>query len=417
MSGNTLSITQTGLQAVDTALQAVSNNLANANTTGYQSESVEFGTLLGSMVDGSSLGGGVSASGVDVDFSPGAIVQTDSPTDLAIQGNGFFVYKDSSGNQVYSLDGHTVVGSNGTLQGPGGAALQGFSLNAAGLPSGILGALTIPQGVLAPTASANVALNGNLDSTSSVIPAATAINPADPTTYNSSVSVQVYDSIGNSHVLTFFFQNNGPVTAGAPPVTTDQWSWMATLDGSAAGLANNTGTFNFDSTGNLVSGAVPGSALTATVTGAAPLSLALNFGSLTQFANANSTSATADGNAVGTPLGVQVSSSGLVSVSYSNGQSVNVGQVAVATFPSEQGLALNSEGLYQQTNESGTPTIATAGAAASGTIVASSLESSNVDTTSALVSLVVLQRSFQANAKALQTEDSVQGYLDQLVTQ
>ena len=417
MAGDTLAITQTGLQGVDTALQAVSDNLANANTTGYQSESVDFETLLGSLVGNNTLGGGVGVSGIDRDFSQGAIVQSNSPTDMAIQGNGFFVYQDTSGNLVYSRNGHTVIGSNGTLVGPGGAALQGFSLNAAGLPSGILGALTIPQGVLAPTASANVSLSGNLDSTSSVIPSTTSINPADPTTYNLSVSVQVYDSIGNSHVLTFFFQNNGPVTAGQPPVTTDQWSWMATLDGSATGLTKNTGTFNFSTTGALVSGGIPASALTATVTGAAPLSLGLNFSSLTQFATANATSATADGNGVGTPLGVQIDNTGLVSVSYSNGQVVKVGQVAIATFPSEQGLALTSGGVYQQTSESGTPTIATAGAAASGTIESSSLESSNVDTTSSLVSLVVLQRSFQANAKALQTEDSVQGYLDQLVTQ
>jgi len=419
MSGNTLSITQTGLQGVDTALQAVSDNLANVNTTGYQSEDVDFETLLGSLVGSSQLGGGVGVVGVDRDFSQGAIVQSTSPTDMAIQGTGFFVYQDPSGNLVYSRDGHTVANSSGTLVGPDGAALQGFSLNAAGLPSGILGSLTIPQGVLPPTASANIGLTGNLDSVSTPIGSVTApvaINPADPTTYDSSVSVQVYDSLGNAHVMTFFFQNQGTVPAGAN-AGTDQWSWTATLDGSSVGLGNNSGSFNFDTTGNLVSGAIPASPITVTPTGAAPLSLNLNFGSLTQFAAANSTSATADGNAVGTPLGVQVDNTGLVSVSYSNGQVVNVGQVAVATFPSVQGLALSSGGVYQQTSSSGTPTIATAGAAASGSIVPSSLESSNVDTTSALVSLVVLQRSFQANAKALQTEDSVQGYLDQLVTQ
>jgi len=409
MSGNTLSITQTGLQGVDTALQAVSDNLANANTTGYQSESIDFETLLGSLVGGSTLGGGVGVAGIDRDFSQGAIVQSNSTTDMAIQGNGLFVYQDSSGNQVYSRDGHTIIGAAGTLIGPNGSVLQGFSLNAAGLPSGILGALTIPQGVEAPTASANVALSGNLDSTNAVI--AAPLDPTNPATYNSSVSVQVYDSLGNSHVLTFFFQNSGP-DASTPP--NEIWNWEATLDGSAAGLANNTGSFKFDNTGNMVSGAVPGSALTATVTGAAPLSLGLNFSSLTQFATAN---ATADGNGVGTPLAVQVDNSGIVSVSYSNGQLVKVGQVAVATFPSEQGLALTTGGVYQQTNASGTPTIATAGAGASGTIRPSSLESSNVDTTSGLVNLVVLQRSFQANAKALQTEDSVLGYLDQLVTQ
>ncbi|MGD0074802.1 MAG: flagellar hook-basal body complex protein [Candidatus Binataceae bacterium] len=417
MSGNTLSITQTGLQAVDTALQAVSDDLANANTTGFQSESVDFGTLLGSTIGDGALGGGVDVTGIDRDFSQGAIVQTNSPTDMAIQGTGFFVYQDSSGTQVYSRDGSTAVAANGTLEGPDGAALQGFSLNAAGLPTGVLGSITIPQGSLALTASANVAVNGNLDSTSTVIGSVASpvpINPSDSTTYDSSVSVQVYDSLGNSHVLTFYFQNGGP-DSSTPP--NEVWNWEATLDGSTTGLANNTGSFSFDNAGDMVAGSVPASALTATVAGAAPLSLALNFGSMTQFASSNSASGTADGNAVGAPLGVQINSSGLVSVSYSNGQSANVGQVAIATFPSEEGLALNSQGLYQQTSQSGSPTIGTAGATSSGSIVNSSTESSNVDTTSALVSLVVLQRSFQANSKALQTEDSVQGYLDQLVTQ
>jgi len=417
MSGNTLSITQTGLQGVDTALQAVSDNLANANTIGYQSESVNFETLLGSLVGGDALGGGVSVSGINRDFSQGAIIQSTSPTDMAIQGNGFFVFQDASGNQVYSRNGHTSIGPGGILLGTNGSMLQGFSLNAAGLPSGILGALTIPQGVQAPTASANVALNGNLDATSALtgdIAVPIPIDPTDPATYNSSVSVQVFDSLGNSHVTTFFFQNAGQVV-GPPP--TEQWNWLATLDGSAAGLANNTGAFNFDTVGSLVSGGVPGAALTATLTGADPLSIALDFNSLTQFATANATSASADGNGVGTPLAVQVDSTGLVSVSYSNGQLAKVGQVAVATFPSVQGLTLTSGGVYLQTNASGAPTIATAGAGASGIIRPSALESSNVDTTGALINLVVLQRSFQANAKALQTEDSVLGYLNQLVTQ
>jgi len=153
------------------------------------------------------------------------------------------------------------------------------------------------------------------------------------------------------------------------------------------------------------------------LTGAAPLSLNLDFSSLTQFAAANATSATADGSGVGTPLAVQVGNTGIVSVSYSNGQLVKIGQVAVASFPSVQGLLLTSGGVYQQTIASGSPTIATAGAGAAGSIRPAALESSNVDTTSALVNLVVLQRSFQANAKALQTADNILAYVNQLVTQ
>lgn len=412
MSGNTLSITQTGLQGITTALQAVSDNLANANTTGFQSESVEFETLLGSLVGGNMLGGGVGVAGINRDFSQGAIVQSSSPTDMAIQGNGFFVLQDASGNITYTRNGHTIIGPDGTLLGANGSALQGFALSAAGVPSGILGPITIPQGVQPPTASANVALNGNVDSTSAVISG--AIDPTDPTTYNSSVSVQVFDSVGNSHVLTFFFQNSAAVV-GPPP--TQQWDWLATLDGSTTGLTNNSGSFDFDTSGNLVSGGTPASTLDAALTGAAPLSLNLDFSSLTQFAAANATNGTADGSGVGTPLAVQVDNKGLVSVSYSNGQLVKIGQVAVASFPSVQGLTLTSGGVYQQTIASGSPTIATAGAGAAGTIRPDALETSNVDTTSALVNLVVLQRSFQANAKALQTADNILAYVNQLVTQ
>ncbi len=412
MAGNTLSVTQTGLQSIETALQAVSDNLANVNTTGFQSEWVEFETLLGSLVGGSPLGGGVAVSAIDRDFSQGAIVQSNAPTDMAIQGNGFFVYQDPTGSLVFSRNGHTIIGNNGTLLGPNGAALQGFALNAAGIPGGILGAIVIPQGVQPPTASGNVALNGNLDSTSPVI--GVPIDPTDPTTYNSSVSVQVFDSLGNSHVLTFFFQNAGP-DASVPP--NEVWNWTATLDGSTSGLGNNTGTFSFDNTGVLVSGGIPASPLTAALTGAAPLSLNLNFNNLTQFAAANATNATADGAAVGTPLAVQVDNKGIVSVSYSNGQLVRIAQVAIATFPSVEGLTLASGGVFQQTIASGTPTIATAGAGGAGSIRPDALESSNVDTTSQLVNLVVLQRNFQANAKALQTEDNILGYVNQLQTQ
>ena len=412
MSGNSLSITQTGLQSIVTGLQAVSDNLANANTTGFQSESAQFETLLGSLVGGDMLGGGVGVSGINRDFSQGAIVQSNSPTDMAIQGNGFFVMQDASGNITYTRNGHTIIGPTGTLLGANDAVLQGFALNAAGVPSGILGPITIPQGVQPPTASASVALSGNVDATGAVISG--AIDPTDPTTYNSSVSVQVFDSVGNSHVLTFFFQNSAAV-AGPPP--TQQWDWLATLDGSATGLTNNSGSFDFNTSGNLVSGGIPASTLDAALTGAAPLSLNLDFSSLTQFAAANATSATADGSGVGTPLAVQVGNTGIVSVSYSNGQLVKIGQVAVASFPSVQGLLLTSGGVYQQTIASGSPTIATAGAGAAGSIRPAALESSNVDTTSALVNLVVLQRSFQANAKALQTADNILAYVNQLVTQ
>ena len=391
-------------------MQAVSDDLANSGTTGFQSETVAFETLLGAFVAGNPLGGGVEAQGIVRDFSQGAIVQTNSPTDMAIQGNGFFVFQDPSGSQVYSRNGHTIVGATGSLLSFNGDQVLGYAIGAGGAVGGLLGPITIPQGLLAPTASTQSSLNGNLDSASGVI--AAALNPALPTTYNASVSVQVYDSLGNTHVLSLFFQNSGP---GVLPVA-ENWNWTATLDGSAVGMTGNNGTLGFDASGNLISGGLPAAPLTATPAGAAALSLNLNLNGLTQFASPNATTGTANGNASGGPLSVQIDNKGIVSVSYSNGQIIKIALVAVATFPSEQGLALSNGGVYQQSSSSGQPTISTAGAGSAGVIRPSSLESSNVDTTSQLISLVVLQRSFQANSKALQTQDNILGAVLQLQT-
>jgi len=410
MAGSSLTVTETGLQGVETAMQAVSDNLANAQTTGFHSESADFATLLGEFVAGNALGGGVTTTGITRDLSEGAITQTNSPTDMAIQGNGYFVLSDASGALSYTRDGQTQVSANGTLVGFNGDSVMGYSVNAAGVSSGVLGPIAIPQGVLAPTASTQTTVSGNLDASTPVI--AGAINPANPATYSTSVSVQVYDSLGNSHVLTYYYQNAG---VGVAPVA-ETWNWTATLDGSAVGLANNSGVIGFDNTGAIVAGAKPALPLTAAIAGAANLSLNLDFSGLTQYAGGTAATGSADGNAVGRPEGVQIGNNGSVSISYSNGQTVNVAQVAVATFPSEQGLQLGN-GVFAATSNSGAATISTAGSGAAGTIQANALESSNVDTTSQLVNLVVLQRNYQANAKALQTEDSILGTIIGIQTQ
>jgi flagellar hook protein FlgE len=320
------------------------------------------------------------------------------------------VLQDANGVQSFTRDGTVTQSSDGTLTGFNGDDLMGYAVNSAGVAGAVLSPIVIPQGALAPTASTQATLSGNLNSSSPVISG--TINPSDPTTYSSSVSVQVYDSLGNAHVLTFYFQNAGPGTAPAA----ENWNWTATLDGSATGLTSNSGSVGFNTSGAVVSGALPGSNLTATLSGAANLSLNLNFSGLTQLAGANAATGTADGNAIGNPQGVQINSSGLVSVSYSNGQNVNIAQVALATFDNNEGLQPNTSGAYEQTGASGTPTISVANSGSAGTIESGALENSNVDTTSQLVSLVELQNSYQADAKALQTQNTILGTLMQIVT-
>jgi len=409
--GSSLSVTQTGLQAVENAKAGVSDDLANAGTDGFKSQEVDFESLLGEYIDGNALGGGAAANGVSTDFSQGSIEQTNSSTDLAIQGNGFFMLQEGSGATDYTRNGTMTIGNDGSLLAFNGANVMGYAVNSSGVATGVLSPIVIPQRSLAPTASSSVGLTGNLDAASA--PITGAIDPANSATYTSSVSVQVYDSLGNAHTLTVYYQNAGPTTSTP---ATDQWNWTATLDGSATGLTNNSGSIQFNSAGAVVSGGVPSSPLTAAVAGAAPLSLGLNFAQLTQFGTASSLSGTANGNAAGQPVGVSIGANGNVSVSYSNGQSANVAQIAVATFTSQQGLALGADGTFQQTDASGAPTVQAAGAGGAGTLESSALESSNVDVTNQLVDLVALQQSFQANSKALQIEDQTIGTVLELQT-
>src|SRR5579872_2590363 len=162
MAGGTLSINQTGLQAVETSMNAVSDNLANAQTTGFDAESVAFSTLLGDFIGGSPLGGGVETAGINRDFSQGSIVQASSPTDLAIQGNGFFVFQDSSGNTTFSRNGAMSVGNNGDLLAFNGSQVLGYAVNSSGTTAGVLSPIVIPQTANAPSASTQTTLSGNL---------------------------------------------------------------------------------------------------------------------------------------------------------------------------------------------------------------------------------------------------------------
>ncbi|MGH7905858.1 MAG: flagellar hook protein FlgE, partial [Candidatus Binataceae bacterium] len=356
------STTETGLLAITQALQTSSDNLANSQTDGYKSELPIFETLLGNNIGADQVGGGAAVTGIQRNFAEGSINQTGISTDLAIQGDGFFIYQNSGGAQLYSRNGQITADQNGFLSGPGGQELMGFGVDAAGNAQGVLGPLSVSAGLIQPAASTKVALTGNLDASDPVLTG--TIDPTKPATYNYSTSVPVYDSLGNSHVLTYFFQNAGP-DSGNPG--DELWKWTATLDGTTTGLANNTGTLDFDSTGKLVIGGTPASSLTATLTdGAASLKLGLNFTALTQYASTDLISGIADGNSPGQPSGVQIDATGLVSITYSNGIVKNAGRVAIATFASDQGLQLAQGGMFLAGAAAGQATVGIPGAGTAG---------------------------------------------------
>ena len=412
MAGNSLTVTETGLQGVETAMQAVSDNLANAQTTGFHSESADFATLLGEFVAGNALGGGVTTTGITRDLSEGAITQTNSPTDMAIQGDGYFVLGGSSGALSYTRDGQTQVAANGTLVGFNGDSVMGYSVNAAGLSSGVLGPI-IDSARSAGTDrfDQNLRPNGNLNAASPVI--AGAINPANPATYSTSVSVQVYDSLGNSHVLTYYYQNAGP---GVAPVA-ENWNWTATLDGSAVGLANNSGTRRLRRDGRDGQRRSARAATDCAVAGAANLSLTaqlLRPDPIRRRHRGHRQRRRQCGRTPARRADRQQRHRLDFLLQWANRQR-RPGRdrhFSLGTKPPAR-----QWGLLAPPASSGAATISTAGSGAAGSIQANALESSNVDTTSQLVNLVVLQRNYQANAKALQTEDSILGTIIGIQTQ
>ena len=396
------SIPLTGLQADSTALSNIGNNLANLNTTAFKKQTTTFEDLfyqnIGISGNNNSLqaGVGTKVSGTSSDFSQGTLSTTSNSTDMAVQGNGFFVV-DAGGVQQLTRDGNFSLSSTGGLQTADGQSVLGYpavggvlNLNAPLTP------INIPIGTQeAAKATSNITLGANLDATS-----------ATGTTFSSSLTV--YDSLGQSHAATVDYTKTGANT----------WNYAIALPaGDATGApVNNTGTLTFDSTGKLVSPAanVTGISFPGMVDGASNLTFQWNLYDATgnpQISQSSGASAVAvtnqDGFASGLYQGFSVDASGVISAQFDNGHTVQVGQVALASVTNEQGLARLGGNNFGITSSSGEASVGSAGLGGRGTIQDNSLEQSNVDISTEFANLIVAQRAFEANAKTVTTFDTV----------
>lgn len=398
---SSFSIPLTGLEASSTALNTIANNLSNMNTTAFKSQNVTFSDLfyqqIGDTGAGNPLqvGAGTQVASTETSFMQGSINETGNATDVALNGQGFFVV-ENGGTTEYTRDGNFTLSADGSLTTQGGQQVLGYPvINGAVDTNAPLAAIQIPVGqVEQPAATTTMSMTANLDATSAVgtqVPA----------------QITIYDSLGVAHVATIDFTNQG---GGA-------WNYAISLPaGDATGGANLTGALQFDANGNLTVPAanVPGISFTGLSDGANDLTLswdlygANNKATVTQVASASAVSATnQNGYASGEYSGFTIDSSGVVSAEFSNGQTTAVGQLALASITNQQGLTITAGNNYQTTLASGAASVGVAGAAGLGTIQDEALEESNVDISTQFSDLIVQQQAFDASSKAITTFDTI----------
>lgn len=416
-----LSIARSGLAAVGEALSVTGNNIANVNTTAFKGSRSEFADLVAANVGHGAAGLGTRLESVSTSFIQGGIESTGRATDLAIEGEGFFVARNGDG-YLYTRAGNFRIDPEGNLvTATGGFAVQGFELTESGQVIGAPVDIAFGGSAVQAAPTTLVELKNNLDAQAEIV-AGGFVNTSFDEAFASSnftTTARVYDSLGVAHSLTFFFTRTDVNT----------WDVNVGIDagdngGTAGELAIlGTASLTFNTDGSLA-GPEP-TDISVTFNGAADQTISLDFGTpntdatagagldgLTQFGSPSNVAATADGSAVGEFVTIAVDSDGVVSGVFDNGQTRQLYRLALADFAAPDGLAQLGGGLYQETSLSGTAALSTPGGAGLGRIVGQAIERSNVDLAQEFVDLIALQRSFQANARVITTGD---GLLNELI--
>lgn len=400
-----------GLSANAVYLDTIGNNLANINTIGFKASGVSFMDLVSQTVGGTSsnpmqVGLGVTTGSISPIFSQGAIENTREATNAAIQGSGFFVVANASG-RAYTRAGNFSFDNNGALVTTDGYKVQGWTATTATGAINTTGPLTnvvIPPGVLrAPVATSIMSTVTNLDSSAATL-----------TTYTD--SVQIFDSLGAPHVATILYTKTAANT----------WSYEITVPAAeATGTAGTTtgtvrigatGTLTFNGVGKLTAPAadVVLAGPTTWTNGATVNSITWDIidananPTITDFAAASATSSkTQDGSAAGMIDNISIKADGSIVATLGAGQSVTVGQLALASFNNPKGLVKLGASRYGESQSAGIPNIGVAGTGGRGSLIGSALEQSNVDVAQEFTRMILAQRGYQANSKTITTSDEL----------
>jgi flagellar hook protein FlgE len=421
-------IALSGLDAASTDLQVTGHNIANSATNGFKESRAEFADIYASSlsdVSTTSAGRGVRVTRVAQQFSQGNIDFTSNNLDLAINGEGFFVLEDTSGNISYTRAGAYSADREGYVVDHANNRLQVFEPDGTGgFNTGSTSDLQLPLLSGSPSATTTVTSSLNLDPTTTAIAAATGFDPAQPATYDNATSTTVYDSLGVAHTMTMYYREH-PTTANSWLV----WSTVLDTDGTTvlpltpstgsstaapASVAYPAAVMNFGTNGALTasSGSVDANGDVAynarTITGAANLSLTFDYSNTSQYgSNFAVNDLTQNGYSPGRLSGVDIDNSGVVFARFTNGQSDELGMVSLAKFNNQQGLRQLGDTSWAETFESGDVQMGQPGTSSLGLIQSGGLENSNVDIAEQLVNLITAQRNFQANAQVITTADTI----------
>ena len=405
-----------GLKAAQTDLATISHNLANVGTNGFKKSRSEFADVIASSVGVNPtqvIGSGTVVKANRQQFSQGNLVQTSSALDIAISGDGFFAVKPQldGGPVNFTRNGSFLVNADRYVVDGQGAHLQAYPVDGSGavVASGLASAVNVrlPATSGTPVPTANVALSVNLPA-GGAIPATATFDRFDPTSYNESTQATIFDAEGNAQVLTTYFKRETVPTGGTPTSTWSAYSFVGDQALTVAGTAPITLTF--DAAGTLTS---PTTATTfdafTPASSPNPQVLALNFGTATTQLGSpfDVASSSQDGVAVGQLQGVTVDSEGMIKASFSNGEARTLGKVLLANFANPSGLRQLGSSSWAPTGLSGTPIVGEPGSNGFGGLLSGTIERSNVDQTEELVGLIAAQRNFQANAKALETDNQI----------
>lgn len=389
-----------GMQRYQAKMDVVANNIANVGTVGFKGSNMTFKEAIvqtersasrpSGLIGGTNpqqIGLGVDVAAVTTDFSQGLLERTGRTTDLAIEGEGFFILGGLRGLQ-FTRDGQFDFDASGRLVSLlNGAPVKGVMADQNGniTMTGVLEDIVIPDGLQMPAeATTLVKISGNLDANAAVGAVET-------------LSFAVYDSLGDSHVVNMRFEK----------MADGQWDWSADVDGVNVG----NGSASFGAQGELIN--MTGSIAYAPANGAQPLAInfdangAQAFAGLTQFASQTTvTAAAADGVAPGSLERLTIDATGVIYGIFDNGRTRALAQIAMARFSNPAGLERVGGSMYEISPNSGEPQIGMA-TELGATIRSESLESSNVDLTSELTDMIVTQRAFQANARVITTSDEL----------
>jgi len=404
-----------GLQAAQTDMSVISHNIANVATNGFKSSKATFADVIASNValdPRHMVGSGVVVQANRQQFGEGSLTSTSSALDLAISGDSFFTVRSAGagGNVTYTRNGAFQVDSNHTITDASGNYLQAFPVDAAGGVTGTtLTSVVLPETSGTPVATANVTLATNLTSAAKS-PATTTFNRLDASSYNNATATTIYDSAGNAKTMTSYFVRD-PATANADGTTTAASSWkMYTYVGDSALTAGGAAgvPVTFDASGKIATPAASVAFDAFAPAGGTSQKLSLNLAGTTQNAGAFAVaSRSQDGASVGKLQSVSVNDAGVISASFSNGDNQALGKVALANFTDPTGLRQQGDNYWTATGISGAPTMGGSGDSGFGQLKSSMLEGSNVDITAELVALISAQRNFQANSKALDTQNKI----------